>query len=85
MSLKDNVIKGWILTILGIATIILALFLVFNGVFDFWPEGIAGLIVGTILVISPKDIIKIILEGLRSWGNKKDDSSEPPFPNNPPL
>lgn len=79
MSLKDNVIKSWIMTILGIVTIGLALFLIFNGTFDFWPEGFVGLLVGAIFVMSPDKIFKIIIEGLKSWGGNKSD------PNNPPV
>lgn len=68
--LKENIVKGYITSIVGTTTMILTLILIATKVFDFVWEGVAGLCVGLLLLISPKDIGKIIMEGIRSWGKR---------------
>lgn len=70
MAIKQNILKAWVTTIIGIVTMCITLFLVWNGTFDFVWEGIGGLVMGTILLLVPKSIEKIILEGIRAWGKR---------------
>lgn len=63
--LKQNIVKGWITTIIGTITMILTLFLIFTKVIDFMWEGIAGLSIGCILVMAPKTIEKKVSELIR--------------------
>lgn len=65
-----NVISGWATTIVGIATMIISLVLVWQKVFDFVWEGIGGLTIGTVLLMAPKTIEKAIIEGIRAWGKR---------------
>lgn len=71
MSLQKNVIDGWITTIIGVVTMIISLVLVWRGVFDFVWEGVAGLSIGTILLLAPKSIEKLISKYI---GNRPKDS-----------
>jgi len=70
MALQENIIKGWISTLIGVITMALTLILVWQRVFDFVWEGIAGLIIGVILIFSPQHIIRVVLEGFRAWGKR---------------
>lgn len=76
MPVKSNVIKGWITTIVGTIILLLTTYLLFKReVFFIW-EGIAGLSIGTILLMAPRTIEKKISEIIKAWGGgsfgKKD-------------
>lgn len=75
--LKGNIIKGWITSIVGVITMITTLLLVFTSQIDFIWNGIAGLSIGTILLMAPQTIEKqfIKLFGIMKGKNQVDDSS----------
>lgn len=56
--IKGNLIKGWITSIIGIITMIVSLLLVFTGQIDFVWDGVAGLSIGTVLLMAPQTIEK---------------------------
>lgn len=82
MSIKLNIIKGWITTIIGMAAMIITLILVWQQVFDFVWEGIGGLVIGALLLLAPRTIEKKISEIIKAWGQKNnnsfDDYTPPP-------
>lgn len=78
-KIKTNIIKGWATTVIGVATMVISLVLVWQKVFDFVWEGIGGLTIGAILLLAPKTIEKIVLEGVKSWG-KRGQSYDPYAP-----
>lgn len=65
MPIKENVIKGWITTVIGTATMILSLVLVFTRVIDFMWEGTTGLVIGCLLLMAPKTIEKKVSDAIR--------------------
>lgn len=65
-----NIISGWATTIVGIVTMIITLVLVWQKVFDFVWEGVAGLSIGTILLVTPRAVERAIIELIRSWGKR---------------
>lgn len=68
--IKQNVIKGWITTIVGTATMVVTLVLVFTKAIDFVWEGTAGLIVGCLLLMAPKTIEKKVSDAIRYVGGR---------------
>lgn len=70
MKIRKNVINGWVTTIVGIATMVISLVLVWQKVFDFVWEGIGGLVIGTFLLMAPRTIEKILMEAIKSWGKR---------------
>lgn len=76
-----NVAKGWITSIIGILTMILTLYLVYNGTFDFIWEGVGGLVMGTILLLAPQTIEKKVSEAISKWSGGTNSSSSD-IPNN---
>jgi peptidoglycan/LPS O-acetylase OafA/YrhL len=68
--IKRNIVNGIITTIIGSATMLLTLFLVYKGTIDFVWEGIAGLSMGTLLVIAPRSIEKNFGNILSALGTK---------------
>lgn len=74
-KLEQNVVKGWITTVIGTITMLLTLFLVFTGEFDFVWEGIGGLAIGTILLLAPKTIEKKVSEAIKAWGGRDSGSA----------
>lgn len=82
---KQNVIKGWITTIIGTATMVLTLILIFTQVIDFVWEGIGGLVVGSILLMAPQTIEKKVTLGLKMWGLRSGGVAEQPQDPVPPA
>jgi len=72
--MTKNAFKGWLTTLIGVATMVLTLWEVYKNVFDFVWEGIGGLIVGSILIMAPQTIEKKLSEVIKAWGNKKSGS-----------
>lgn len=75
--MKKNMVKGWITSIIGIATMCLTLFLIYNSTISFIWEGIGGLVIGTILLLAPQTIEKKISQVINKWtgdtsGSKND-------------
>lgn len=58
--MKPNVIKGWISSIIGILVLISTVLLLFISEIPFIWEGVAGLIMGTILLYAPRSIEKFV-------------------------
>jgi hypothetical protein len=59
-----NVLGGWITTLVGTATMVVTLFLVYKGTFTFVWEGIGGLIIGCVLLIAPETIEKKVSDAI---------------------
>ena len=59
-----NVLGGWITTIIGTATMVVTLFLVYKGTFTFVWEGIGGLIIGCVLLLAPETIEKKVSDAI---------------------
>jgi len=55
-----NVIKGWISSLIGILVLLATLLLVFASAIPFIWEGIAGFVMGTILLYTPRSIEKFV-------------------------
>jgi len=61
-KLAGNVIKGYITSIIGVSCMVITLFLVFTGTMDFVWNGVAGLVIGCILLIAPKTLERKFVE-----------------------
>jgi hypothetical protein len=59
-----NVLGGWITTIIGTATMVVTLFLVYKGTFTFVWEGIGGLVAGCMLLLAPETIEKKVSDAI---------------------
>jgi len=73
-----NIIDSWVTTLIGTTTMLVTLFLIINKDIYFVWEGVAGLVVGAILLLAPKTIEQKISEAIKSWGNKGSDDYTPP-------
>jgi len=58
--MKPNVIKGWISSIIGILVLISTVLLIFISEIPFIWEGIAGFVMGTLLLYAPRSIEKFV-------------------------
>jgi hypothetical protein len=58
MKFTKNVVKGLITSTIGMATMIVTLFLIFTGSMDFVWSGVVGLAVGCVLLLAPDTIVK---------------------------
>lgn len=78
MSIKKNIVKGWITSIIGTLMMLGALFLWFGGLLKTWPDTTVAMALGCLLLIAPRSIEKIILKWV---GNKEipsnTDNNEP--------
>ena len=52
-----------------------SILLVYKGVIDFTWDGVVGLSMGSILLLTPKTIEKKVSEVISAWGGKKSTSS----------
>lgn len=66
-----NIIKGIVTSIFGIATMIITLFLWWTGSMDFIWGGIAGLAMGTILLLAPDTIVEKLGDVIKAVGLNK--------------
>jgi hypothetical protein len=57
-SVKRNILKAWVTSIIGIAAMVITLVLVYNDKMDFVWDGVAGLTIGTTLLLAPRTIEK---------------------------
>lgn len=73
--LKRNVIKGWITSIIGIACMALTLILVYLDKMDFIWDGIAGLSIGTILLMAPQTIEKYFIDLFSKFTGKSSSKN----------
>ena len=86
--ISRNAIQGWATTIIGIATMILSLILIWTGVIDFLWEGVGGLSIGCILLMAPKTIEDKVSKLIDGWSGRtvsgpdinKDSSVKPDNP-----
>lgn len=58
--MNENIFKGWITSLVGIVIYVLTTILIYKGTMTFWPEGVVGYGIGTILLLAPKSIEGII-------------------------
>lgn len=80
---KRNVVKGIITSLVGVAVMLVTLTLVFTGVMDWVWNGIGGMVIGVVLLLSPDTIVRKFGTFLRSVGrNDSDDDCYQPPPSN---
>lgn len=73
MGLKANVIKGWITSMIGVATMVITLILVYTKAIDFVWSGIGGLVTGCVLLLAPKTVERKVSEFLGNRGGNGGD------------
>lgn len=61
-KVKRNIFKGIITTIIGIVTMLISLQLLYSAKIDFVWSGLAGLAIGTVLLLAPDQIITNFVE-----------------------
>ena len=74
------IIDSWVTSIMGIIIYIITTIFIWKGIFDFVWEGIAGYVLGTVLLLFPRSIETFIKEYLKS---KQSDNSSG-YNNEPP-
>lgn len=69
-----NIFKSFITTTLGIVTATITLLLLWKGNFSFIWDGLVGLIIASILILSPDKIITIVIKFIskNTFGKKQD-------------
>ncbi len=72
----NNVVKSWITSFVGVAIYIGTSILIWKGTFDFTWEGLVGYCLGTFLLLSPDNILKLVSTGVKNYFNK-DKTSTP--------
>lgn len=79
---RRNVIKGVITSIIGVIVMFITISLVFTGVMDWVWNGIGGLVIGTVLLLSPDTLVKKV--GLFFKAGSKDRDEEDDYYTPPP-
>lgn len=69
---------AWVTTLIGVATMIVTLILVWSRDINFIWEGIGGLAIGTILLLAPKTIEKKVSDAIRSLGGRNGTPTDQP-------
>ena len=69
-KITGNIIKGTISSLIGVATMIVTLILIWTGAIHFIWDGVAGLSIGCILLFTPQIIETAVLELIKSWGKQ---------------
>lgn len=67
-----NIFKSIITTFFGILIMILTLGLIFVGSMDWVWEGIAGMVIGTVLILSPDTLVTKIGDFINKFTSKKE-------------
>lgn len=70
MQIRENVVKGWVTSVIGLITMIVTIILVYREVIDFTWDGVVGLVIGSLLLMAPKTIEKKVSEAIGAWGGK---------------
>ncbi len=71
MKFTKNIIKGIITSAMGVATMVITLFLIFTESMDFVWGGLAGLAMGTILLLAPDTLVKKLGDVIKAVGFNK--------------
>ena len=76
-KISKNVVSGWKSTILGIGIIIASVVSVFYfpGIVNWWPQATAGIILGSLLMLSPDTLVKNAGKVLTKLTGVEDDSA----------
>jgi len=80
--IKKHLIKGWITSIVGVATMVISLVLVFTGKIDFVWDGLAGLGIGTVLLMAPRTIEKQFMKIFSFMSSKSPAGTDSYGPQN---
>lgn len=51
-----NITKGWITSLVGVLSMVITLIMIWKGNMDFVWDGVAGLTIGTTLLLAPKTV-----------------------------
>lgn len=82
MPIKENVIKGWLTTIFGVAILVITLVLIWQKVITFKWEGTIGLVIGMLFLFIRRTFLeKAIIKAIESWGKRSNsgyDNYTPP-------
>lgn len=70
IKLKKNIFKAVVSSVIGIATMIITLILVFTGAIHFVWDGLAGLGAGIILLFTPQSVERLVSQGVKSFGRR---------------
>lgn len=80
-KIRDNVVKNWISTILGVATMIVTLYLVYTGQIVFMWNGAIGIGLGATLVFADvKSVIMAVIKKCGLSGSSPDECAKPDNP-----
>ena len=81
MKVRQNIVKGWITSIVGLVVMLLTVYFLFKREINFMWEGTIGLCLGTILLLAPKTIERYISEAIKSIGGfgNNDPWNNPKF------
>ena len=81
--MKKNVVKGIITSLVGVIVMGITLILVFTGVMDWVWNGIGGLVIGTVLLLSPDTLVKKVGAFFKTSNDRDDyDNYYTPPPSN---
>lgn len=75
-KLKENIYKGILTTIFGCITLIIVLILVFMSKMTFVWNGVAGIVIGTVLLLSPDTLINEFGKLIDKFTNGKNDDTK---------
>lgn len=78
MKLKKNIFKSIITSIFGILVMATTIILVLGGVMDWVWNGIGGIFVGAVLLLSPDKIVKWVPELFSKFTGKTFNNSAEP-------
>tara|TARA_R110000868_G_scaffold362028_4_gene624083 strand:+ start:149 stop:391 length:243 start_codon:yes stop_codon:yes gene_type:complete len=76
MKIRENVVKGWVTSAIGLITMVVTIILIYKGIIDFTWDGLVGLVIGALLLTAPKTIEKKISEAIGAWGGKSVTKNE---------
>lgn len=65
-----SIFDAVVTSVIGVVTMVITLILVWTRAIDFVWQGVAGLIVGCILLMVPKSFEDFVKEGIKSWGKR---------------
>lgn len=70
MSIRKNIFKSLVTTLLGVAVVLVTLLLVFTGTMDWIWNGIAGVVIGTVLILAPDTLVTKVSEFFGKFTSK---------------
>jgi hypothetical protein len=75
-QIKQNIVKGWITSLVGITLMVASLTLWITGVIPIKWDATIGIALGTILLLAPNKIEKLAGSAIKGWGGNNNDAEE---------